>query len=200
MEKNKNKKKNVPGASPSRGLIVIFGILDFICGCFFVCCVAVGAGYAATPTEPEMLPSFEENAQHYRDLSYIYKIYHVDNSVNYISAAAPETDGIQAAIPDPVDPYAGFLFPESDRVLITEEDIAARADSAELCQRAINEIYARYGYQFTKQENLDYFNQYSWYAGMIKTTDQDAITQALNITERTNVATLTNYMTAHHWG
>ena len=126
----------------------------------------------------------------------------------YNSPTAPETT---AAVPETTAPtvpaaedstqlYAGFLFPDSAKVLITEAEIAARANSKELCQRAINEIYARHGYQFTKQENLDYFNQYAWYVGMPKVTDQEIISQQLNGIEKTNVATITNYMTARNWG
>ena len=208
----KNRKDEVPGASRGRGLVIIFGILDVCCAAFLVFSLLTSpGGTVSASVQAETLPAFEENADTYGERDGVDETYLSGQSVVYNSPTAPETIPAETTAPettapttsaseDPEQLYAGFLFPDSASVLITETDIAARANSKELCQRAINEIYARYGYQFTKQENLDYFNQYAWYVAMPKITDQEAISQRLNGIEKTNVATLTNYMTAHNWG
>lgn len=209
----KNRKDGVPGASRGRGLVIIFGILDVFCAAFLVISLIASPGGPISASVPaETLPAFEENSDHYGAAADDSETYTSGNSVVYNSPTAPETaaSATTAAVPettatvpaaeDPQQLYAGFLFPDSATVLITEAEIAAQANSKDLCQRAINEIYARYGYQFTKQENLDYFNQYAWYVGMPKVTDQEIISQQLNGIEKTNVATITNYMTARNWG
>ena len=205
----KNRKDEVPGASRGRGLVIIFGILDVFCAAFLVISLIASPGGPVSASVPvETLPAFEENLDHYGAAADKSETYTPGNSVVSNSPTAPETTAAVSETTAPTVPaaedstqlYAGFLFPDSATVLITEAEIAARANSKELCQRAINEIYARHGYQFTKQENLDYFNQYAWYVGMPKVTDQEIISQQLNGIEKTNVATITNYMTARNWG
>ena len=190
----KNRKDEVPGASRGRGLVIIFGILDVFCAAFLVISLIASPGGPVSASVPvETLPAFEEYLDHYGAAADNSETYTSGNSVVYNSPTAPETT---AAVSETLLPrqfrlqktstqlYAGFLFPDSATVLIAEAEIAARANSKELCQRAINEIYARHGYQFTKQENLDYFNQYAWYVGMPKVTDQEVILQQLNGIEK----------------
>jgi len=58
-------------------------------------------------------------------------------------------------------PQAGFLFADSDRRLLTPEDLKPLS-KAEL-RNARNEIYARRGRKFVRREVSDYFKQFDWY-------------------------------------
>lgn len=140
-----------PALRAARGLVIIFGILDVFCAAFLVISLIASPGGPVSASVPvETLPAFEENLDHYGAAADNSETYTSGNSVVYNSPTAPETT---AAVPETTAPtvpaaedstqlYAGFLFPDSATVLITEAEIAARANSKELCQRAINEIYA----------------------------------------------------------
>lgn len=58
-------------------------------------------------------------------------------------------------------PKAGFLFADSDRRLLTSEDLKPLR-KAEL-RNARNEIYARRGRKFVRKEVSNYFKQFDWY-------------------------------------
>jgi Caspase domain/YARHG domain len=58
-------------------------------------------------------------------------------------------------------PKAGFLFADSDRRLLTAQELEALS-KAEL-RNARNEIYARRGRKFVRKEVSDYFKQFDWY-------------------------------------
>ena len=53
------------------------------------------------------------------------------------------------------------IFPESDRLYLTQEDVADT--DAETIRYGLNEIYARHGRKFNDQELQAYFNAQSWY-------------------------------------
>ncbi len=97
------------------------------------------------------------------------------------------------------DPYAGFVFPDSDTVLLSSDRIRSTVQDAATCRRAINELYARHGYLFQKQENVDYFNTYSWYRSMAKQSDMTAVARSFNSTEKANVENLQAYENANNW-
>lgn len=58
-------------------------------------------------------------------------------------------------------PQAGFLFADSDRRLLTPEELKG-LDKAQL-RNARNEIYARRGRKFVRKEVSNYFKQFDWY-------------------------------------
>ena len=58
-------------------------------------------------------------------------------------------------------PKAGFLFPDSDRRLLTDEELDPLS-KIEL-RNARNEIYARRGRKFVRKEVREYFEQFDWY-------------------------------------
>lgn len=58
-------------------------------------------------------------------------------------------------------PKAGFLFADSDRRLLTAQELSPLG-KAEL-RNARNEIYARRGRKFVRREVSDYFKQFDWY-------------------------------------
>lgn len=55
----------------------------------------------------------------------------------------------------------GFVFPDSDSELIDEAEIEGLSDSD--LEDAINELYARHGYIFTKGSINRYYRRFDWY-------------------------------------
>ena len=58
-------------------------------------------------------------------------------------------------------PSQGFIFPDSDRRLLTRDEVAP-LDKPQL-RIARNEIYARRGRKFVIPEVREYFQQFDWY-------------------------------------
>lgn len=72
------------------------------------------------------------------------------------------------------DAFTGdYVFPMSDQVLLTEEDVAPILDDQEKLSIARNEIYARHGRMFDTEWLQDYFNSKSWYEGIYSAADFD---------------------------
>ena len=114
-------------------------------------------------------------------------------------ASDTETDAEDNTIDTDEDPYAGFVFPNSDTVIISKAEMKATLTTRSLCRRAVNEIYARHGYQFSKQENTDYFNQYDWYRNMPKETDMNVVAAEFSSVEKKNVEALQAYEDSKNW-
>lgn len=88
--------------------------------------------------------------------------------------------------------YDDFILPESDRVMLTKEDVAYSTDgSADLTQQAINEIYARHGYIFGNEHYDKLFRGFEWYVPMYEPEKFDE--SWLNEFEKANLNLLTNY-------
>lgn len=85
-----------------------------------------------------------------------------------------------------MDSEDGYMFPASDTSYLSSSDLEGMS-AAEL-QYAINEIYARHGLKFTKQENKERFGKKRWYQGTVD--DQDSI--SLNTYEKKNIDMLAN--------
>jgi len=83
--------------------------------------------------------------------------------------------------------YEGFLFPDSHERYLNESEAGGLSKTE--VQKAINEIYARKNYKFTKKENADYFSQYSWYQPRY-TEEKDL---KFNTYESANIALLSKY-------
>ena len=86
--------------------------------------------------------------------------------------------------------YTDFVFPDSsDRYLRRSE---LNGMSKFWAQRAINEIYARHGYIFQKnEEERAYFESRSWYQGY--ETNQDKVKAQFNDYEKANEKLLSEY-------
>lgn len=87
---------------------------------------------------------------------------------------------------------SGFLFPDSDKRILTEADILSLAavegySEAELLRYAVNEIYARHHYSFTSEKYYDFFCAQDWYSGDLSAEDACAL---FNSTEQQNLAFL----------
>ena len=88
--------------------------------------------------------------------------------------------------------YDDFVLPESDRVTLTKEDVAYSTDgSADMTQRAINEIYARHGWIFGDGYYDKLFRGFEWYVPMYEPEKFDE--SWLNEHEVANLNLLTNY-------
>lgn len=61
----------------------------------------------------------------------------------------------------------GIVFPDSSSRFLSSEEIESLeydySNSLEVIQYAINEIYAREGYEFNSPEWKNYYSQFSWY-------------------------------------
>lgn len=87
---------------------------------------------------------------------------------------------------------SGFVFPDSDKRILTEADILSLAavegySEAELLRYAVNEIYARHHYSFSSEMFSSFFNGYSWYDGYLSAEDACAL---FNSIEQHNLAFL----------
>ena len=88
--------------------------------------------------------------------------------------------------------YDDFILPESDRVMLTREDIVYSTDgSADQTQQAINEIYARHGYIFNGGYYDELFRGFKWYVPMYESDKFDE--SWLNEYEKANLGLLTQY-------
>ena len=67
---------------------------------------------------------------------------------------------------------------------------------------AINEIYARHGYQFHEDKNpvdYQYFNSKSWYQALKKYESQEEVRKLFSSTEIANVDALMAYKESKGW-
>ena len=88
--------------------------------------------------------------------------------------------------------YDDFILPQSDRVMLTKEDIAYSTDGSEdLTQQAINEIYARHGWIFGSEYYDKLFRGFKWYVPMYEPEKFDE--SWLNEYEKANLGLLTEY-------
>lgn len=193
------KSKKTSGSGNMTAILV--GIVDVLLIALLVVAFLIepvkgGSGKVNLPGD------FEENAENYGQ---------TDNSAEYVSAAEISYKDSSAAKAAPEkeeenseekedDKYAGFVFPDSDTTVLTDSRIRETVKDYATCRRAINEIYARHGYAFTKQENIDYFNTYDWYKSMEKESDMTKVSRQFNSIEKSNVEKLQAYEDSKNWG
>lgn len=106
-------------------------------------------------------------------------------------------------------PAEDFIFPYSSTQPITEEDLDAvfgdmeDYDASVLSQHAINEIYARYGYNFHPEKSdsaqfaYSYFNELDWYTAICgSNTASNTGEVPVNETEQHNIETIVAWQSA----
>lgn len=76
-------------------------------------------------------------------------------------------DGADEPVPEPEN--EGYIFPDSDTRLLTEDDLEGMSN--EELRRGRNEIAARHGRRFTDGSLQEYFDSQSWYEGTIDADD-----------------------------
>lgn len=192
--KNKNSKSS-PGLKIA---VIAVGVVDAILLILLIV-VFVLPEAGGGSVKADVPKDFSANADTYYDADY-ESSYSSDVSVNYAGGSLTEgtPSGSDTADADG-GKYSGFVFPDSDTVLLTDERISETVTDAETCRRAINEIYARHGYQFTQQGNIDFFNQYDWYRDMTKESDMEKVSAAFSSTEKANSEKLQQYEQANGW-
>lgn len=82
-----------------------------------------------------------------------------------VQATEPETTQETPSY-DLSDPYSftgDYYCPDSDRRYYTEDDVAWMNHNRDYLQMAMNEIYARHGYNFQTPEIRAYFESKPWY-------------------------------------
>jgi len=119
----------------------------------------------------------------------------------------PDSEGAVVSLPGGGQaPESDFIFPHSSDTLLTDADLdAAFADNASMrSQRAINEIYARYGYNFhpeksaTAQDAYDYFHTLDWYNAICQTnTASNTGAVPVNKVENANIQKIASWQTQH---
>lgn len=190
-----NEKKSSPGWLIGA---IAAGVLDVVLLALLIVFLVLPEG-GGGDVKADIPKDFEANADTYSDTEYESK-YTSDASVNFSGGSVQQSSGDDSDTKDDADgKYSGFVFPDSDKVLLTDERISKTIKDADTCRRAINEMYARYGYEFTLQENIDFFNQYDWYKNMDKESDMDKISSEFSETEKKNVDKLTMYEEDHGW-
>lgn len=118
----------------------------------------------------------------YESLDKLYKdvvtsnmdAYNHEDNVDESVAPAIEPDESLFAVDDGAEKKddasnEGYIFPNSDKELLTEADLEGL--SAEECKIARNEIYARHGRKFKDETVQDYFEAFDWYEGTIEPDD-----------------------------
>lgn len=113
-------------------------------------------------------------------------------------SVAPFIDGyytLQIAYDPEIGNAANFsdayIFPDSDKRLLTQEDLA-RVVAPAFLRYAKNEIYARHGRQFASKDLNAYFHTKSWYEGSVPASQFDE--SFLSEIEKNNVTIIQNYM------
>lgn len=91
-----------------------------------------------------------------------------------------------------------YMIADSDSRRISESELHGLSEHE--CWLVLNEIYARHGRIFARQEFADYFNSKSWYRGTIEGSVFDANADSyLNSIEKENLATIIAYQKRMGW-
>ena len=125
------------------------------------------------------------------------------------AATQPETEPTIALPLGGTAPAGDFLFPYSGTQSITVEELDAmfgglEADAAyQASQLAINEIYARYGYNFHPEKSdsataaYEYFHSLDWYNEICPQSTAASLDQVpVNATEQQNIDTIAAWQAA----
>lgn len=200
-------------------LAVLIGVLDAALAVGIILILADPGSGAGTEKAASLISdSFEDNSHTYgeeqKSASYFSIIranagsgQQSDSSQKYepTPTFAPDSSGSASGEKQetvPGLPDSDFIFPYSSTRLITEAEMKEKLTDKDSVQRAINEIYARHGYQFHQDknpENYAYFNSKSWYRSMTKIDSQEEVRKQFSDIEVANVDALTAYQNARSW-
>lgn len=176
-------------------IAILFGVIDALL------IVALVATFFITGSEGKTVKAkwntdFKSNASRYEE---------IDETKEYKSNKKIAFDGKKITVADsPADknvtkPQSELVFPDSDKTLLTDEMINEKVQDKQTLRLAINEIYARHGYQFTSEEYTNHFNQFDWYKNMTKESDMNKVSAGFSETEKKNVEKLQAYSDAKGW-
>lgn len=109
---------------------------------------------------------------------------------------------VQAEVTEQIAEDSAFLCPYSTERIITEDDIRQLKsgvyenlpEGKGIIRMVINEMYARYGYEFTNQDIQAYFEESDWYRSIAqKGTDMNIIYENMSDIEKQNIELLLTY-------
>lgn len=204
----KEQGNNVANSGKGRIAPVILGVIDIALIIVLVICL-LPSQKVSEKLEINANKEFVENSDSYgkshsREYTSTMTIDYKDNTNRVLSneqhnpQEQPQSqENMSDASEDSM--YSGFVFPDSNIMLLTDIQISQRIINPSTCRRAINEIYARHGFAFTKQENIDYFNTYDWYKNMKKETNMDIVSSEFSSVEKANVEKLQAYEDSNGW-
>lgn len=87
------------------------------------------------------------------------------------------------------------LMTEADVQELKEGTYADLPQGKGIIRMVVNELYAKYGYQFGNEEIQAYFNQKEWYQDIpTRNTDMNDVIKKMTDTERANVEFLSPYI------
>lgn len=177
----------------------VFGVLDVVLIGLTVGLLAgapkqkdAAAGTAAVAVETE--EQKEEHTSSYRGVIRAQ----LSTTPTPTPEATPEPTPTPTPAPTPeptpepsreMDP-ADFIFPNSSSEVLDAAYVSSVVSSKAECQRAVNEIFARHGYQFHREKNAadyDYFNSLGWYQAMSKVDSSTAVEASFNAVEKANI-------------
>lgn len=121
-----------------------------------------------------------------------------DESNNDSNSSNHHTANINAASEAYIKDISGLVFPNSSVEYLTNNDLAFlqnyELESKKIIiQMAINELYARHGFLFGKDDVREYYSRYSWYCG---TKSMEAARQEFNDIEKWNADFLVSQLGA----
>lgn len=108
-----------------------------------------------------------------------------------IIVVAPRATPVPTTPPPRIYISADYVFPYSDTYLLTERDLAGK--SAWELTIGRNEICARHGYIFNREDLQNYFNSKDWYYPV----GQFDLNSVLSSTELRNMSFIDKYQNAH---
>lgn len=192
MEKEKSKNGNKKTA------LILVGVVDILLLAALLL-VLLMPQTSAKSVSPDLDPDFQANADSYGMEEYGIE-YVSDATISYSggSVTADAAQGDEAASQTGED-SEGMIFPDSDTQKITEAQMKEKLTDSETTRLAINEIYARHGYEFTDPEYSDYYNQFDWYKNTEKESDMNKVNAMFSAVEQENVDALQAYADANGW-
>ena len=174
-------------------LAVVFGIVDLLL-LAALCYILFFSKGSIRTVKADVDSDFKANADTYGYDSED-KEYYPDKEISYDGSSV---SGKEAETKD-VSSSEGFIFPNSDKELISEDMMNSYLKDKATLRLAINEIYARHGYQFSNEEYQKYYGQYDWYNKLPKESDMDKVSASFSEIEKKNVDALQAYSKSHGW-
>lgn len=171
-------------------IAILLGIVDLLLIVVFVITFFVGR-VEGKQVKPNVNSDFKPNAVRYNEVDQT-KEYKIDKQITYDGKSIHTGKAS-------VEPQVELVFPESDKKLLTDEQINEKVKDQKTIKLAIDEIYARHGYQFTSEEELNHFNQFDWYKNITKQADMNKVSAEFSEIEKSNLEKLQAYSKSKGW-
>ena len=178
-------------------LALILGIVDVLL-VVAICFTLFFSKNSISSVRSSKDSSFEANASEY-SYDEDSEEYSSGTSISYDGSTVSGQTGETQKVDNTSVDSNGFIFPDSSTSLITQEQMSAKLKEKSDLRLAINEIYARHGYQFSNEQYQNYYQQFDWYNKLSKESDMDKISASFSDVEKKNVDALQAYSKAQGW-